>query len=217
MTKSRTSVPVTDGTKDPRSGAKDSDKSSKATKSPKNAILRAASFTKAPKVSQKTTTREERKVIAQQQAQEVKEAEKLVASAVRGPLGRWWAKIQTSSDRFTLGMAIVALGVVYGDIGTSPLYTAQTFLAGQGGLQNINRETIFGMLSLLFWSITLITTVKYVFVAMRTDNKGEGGIFALYSLLRKKRRVACHTGNDWRRCVFGRFCANSCSFYFFRS
>ena len=68
----------------------------------------------------------------------------------------------------------------------SPLYTAQTFLAGQGGLQNINRATIYGMLSLLFWSITLITTVKYVFVAMRTDNKGEGGIFALYSLLRKK-------------------------------
>lgn len=186
MTKSRTTVPSQDGTKDPRNGAKDSEKSPKTTKSSKDAILRAASFTKAPKVSQKTTTREERKVIAQQQAQEVKEAEKLVASAVRGPLGRWWAKLQTSSDRFTLGMAIVALGVVYGDIGTSPLYTAQTFLAGQGGLQNINRETVFGMLSLLFWSITLITTVKYVFVAMRTDNKGEGGIFALYSLLRKK-------------------------------
>ena len=118
MTKSRTSVPPNDGAKDPRNGAKDSEKSSKA------AMLRAASFTKAPKVSQKTTTREERKVIAQQQAQEVKEAEKLVASAVRGPLGRWWAKLQTSSDRFTLGMAIVALGVVYGDIGTSPLYTA---------------------------------------------------------------------------------------------
>ena len=186
MTKSRTTVPSADGAKDPRNGAKDSEKSPKTTKSSKDAILRAASFTKAPKVSQKTTTREERKVMAQQQAQEVKEAEKLVASAVRGPLGRWWAKLQTSSDRFTLGMAIVALGVVYGDIGTSPLYTAQTFLAGQGGLQNINRETVFGMLSLLFWSITLITTVKYVFVAMRTDNKGEGGIFALYSLLRKK-------------------------------
>ena len=180
MTKSRIAAPSTDGAKDPRNGAKDSEKGSKA------AILRAASFTKAPKVSHKTTTREEREVIAQQQAQEVKEAEKLVASAVRGPLGRWWAKVQTSSDRFTLGMAIVALGVVYGDIGTSPLYTAQTFLAGQGGLQNINSEAVYGMLSLLFWSITLITTVKYVFVAMRTDNKGEGGIFALYSLLRRK-------------------------------
>lgn len=186
MPKSRTTVPSADSTKDSSKDAKDSAKAPKAGKSSKDAILRAASFTKAPKVSQKTTTREERQVIAQQQAKEVKEAEKLVASAVRGPLGRWWAKLQTSSDRFTLGMAIVALGVVYGDIGTSPLYTVQTFLAGQGGLQNISRETVYGMLSLLFWSITLITTVKYVFVAMRTDNKGEGGIFALYSLLRRK-------------------------------
>ncbi|MCZ4481788.1 KUP/HAK/KT family potassium transporter, partial [Bifidobacterium bifidum] len=82
-------------------------------------------------------------------------------------------------------MAIVALGVVYGDIGTSPLYTAQTFLAGQGGLGNVDREAVLGMLSLVFWSITLITTVKYVLIAMRIDNNGEGGIFALYSLIRK--------------------------------
>ena len=84
-----------------------------------------------------------------------------------------------------LGMAIVALGVVYGDIGTSPLYTAQTFLAGQGGLGSVDREAVLGMLSLVFWSITLITTVKYVLIAMRIDNNGEGGIFALYSLIRK--------------------------------
>ena len=82
-------------------------------------------------------------------------------------------------------MAIVALGVVYGDIGTSPLYTAQTFLSGQGGIANTDREAVLGMLSLVFWSITLITTVKYVLIAMRIDNKGEGGIFALYSLIRR--------------------------------
>ena len=57
-------------------------------------------------------------------------------------------------------MAIVALGVVYGDIGTSPLYTAQTFLAGQGGLGSVNREAVLGMLSLVFWSITLISTAN---------------------------------------------------------
>ena len=57
-------------------------------------------------------------------------------------------------------MAIVALGVVYGDIGTSPLYTAQTFLSGQGGIANTDREAVLGMLSLVFWSITLITTVN---------------------------------------------------------
>lgn len=187
MTKSRVSALSGDNAKDLRNVAKESEKAAnKGATNPKEAILKAASFTKAPKVSQKTTTREEREALAYQQAKEVKEAEKLADSAVRGPLGRLWAKIQTSSDKFTLGMSIVALGVVYGDIGTSPLYTAQTFLAGQGGLQNINREAVYGMLSLVFWSITLITTVKYVFVAMRTDNKGEGGIFALYSLIRRK-------------------------------
>ncbi|PJM78646.1 potassium transporter Kup [Bifidobacterium scaligerum] len=82
-------------------------------------------------------------------------------------------------------MAIVALGVVYGDIGTSPLYTMQTFLTGQGGINNVDREAVLGMLSLVFWSITLITTVKYVLIAMRIDNNGEGGIFALYSLIRR--------------------------------
>ena len=82
-------------------------------------------------------------------------------------------------------MAIVALGVVYGDIGTSPLYTMQTFLNGQGGLAHTDRAAVLGILSLVFWSITLITTVKYVFIAMRIDNNGEGGIFALYSLIRK--------------------------------
>lgn len=180
MEKSRVSGSLRDNGKDQRNAMKES------VNPQKSAVLRAASFTKAPQVSHKTTTREEREVIAQEQAKEVRQAEKLAGSAVRGPLGRWWAKVQTSSDRFTLGMAIVALGVVYGDIGTSPLYTAQTFLAGQGGLANMNREAVYGMLSLVFWSITLITTVKYVFVAMRTDNKGEGGIFALYSLIRRR-------------------------------
>nr|WP_243390216.1 KUP/HAK/KT family potassium transporter [Bifidobacterium margollesii] len=82
-------------------------------------------------------------------------------------------------------MSIVALGVVYGDIGTSPLYMAQSFVAGQGGLQYADRQSVLGLLSLLFWSITLITTVKYVLIAMRIDNKGEGGIFALYSMVRR--------------------------------
>ena len=104
---------------------------------------------------------------------------------VESGLGRWWARLQSSPDKVTWGMAIVALGVVYGDIGTSPLYTAQTFLAGQGGLGSVDREAVLGMLSLVFWSITLITTVKYVLIAMRIDNNGEGGIFALYSLIRK--------------------------------
>lgn len=103
----------------------------------------------------------------------------------RNPLGGWWDRLQNSPDKFVPAMALVALGVVYGDIGTSPLYVAQTFLAGQGGLANANYDAVTGMMSLVFWTITLITTIEYVLICMRVDNKGEGGIFALYSLLRK--------------------------------
>lgn len=147
-------------------------------------ILPAGSITKAPKLSNKSRTQEEEAALkrARREAQRMATRKRKPA---RGPLGRWWRKVQDSPDRVTLGMAIVALGVVYGDIGTSPLYTLQTFVAGQGGIQNVDRTAVLGMLSLVFWSITLITTVKYVLVAMRIDNKGEGGIFALYTLVRK--------------------------------
>ncbi|SCC18505.1 K+ potassium transporter, partial [Bifidobacterium bohemicum] len=150
----------------------------------KRALLRADTFTNAPRVSARTLTNEEREQIEKLHEEEAEEAEKLAKVPSRGPVGRWWHKIQSSPDRVTLAMSVVALGVVYGDIGTSPLYTAQTFLAGQGGLTNIDRPAVLGLLSLVFWSITLITTVKYVLVAMRIDNKGEGGIFALFSLIR---------------------------------
>mgnify|MGYP000503120030 FL=1 len=136
-------------------------------------------------MSRRTLTKEEREALAKQREAETKEAEKIASAWSKGGLGRWWARLQSSPDKVTWGMAIVALGVVYGDIGTSPLYTAQTFLAGQGGLGGVDREAVLGMLSLVFWSITLITTVKYVLIAMRIDNNGEGGIFALYSLIRK--------------------------------
>lgn len=131
------------------------------------ALLRADTFTNAPKVSRRTLTKEEREALAKQREAETKEAEKIASAWSKGGLGRWWARLQSSPDKVTWGMAIVALGVVYGDIGTSPLYTAQTFLAGQGGLGSVDREAVLGMLSLVFWSITLITTVKYVLIAMR--------------------------------------------------
>ena len=156
-------------------------------KQEEEALLRADTFTNAPKVSRRTLTKEEREAIAKQREAETREAEKIASASSKGRLGRWWARLQSGPDKVTWGMAIVALGVVYGDIGTSPLYTAQTFLAGQGGLGNVDREAVLGMLSLVFWSITLITTVKYVLIAMRIDNNGEGGIFALYSLIRKYR------------------------------
>ncbi|RBP97291.1 potassium transporter Kup [Bifidobacterium aemilianum] len=168
-----------------RKGRKGGRKSETTSKRMNETLFRADTFTNAPKVSRRTLTKEERDELVKQEAQAREEAEKLTKKPARGPLGRWWRKMQSSPDKFTLGMAIVALGVVYGDIGTSPLYTAQAFVAGQGGLPNIDREAVLGLLSLVFWTLTLITTVKYVFVAMRIDNKGEGGIFALYSLIRK--------------------------------
>src|SRR3954463_2591312 len=75
-----------------------------------------------------------------------------------------------------------AIGVVYGDIGTSPLYTMKESFVGPHPLA-VDQLHIFGVLSLIFWSLMLVVTVKYVFVAMRADNKGEGGSFALLSLI----------------------------------
>src|SRR5262249_60675276 len=86
-------------------------------------------------------------------------------------------------------MALSALGVVFGDIGTSPLYTLKTVLALEG-VQGRPGAAAIGSLSLIVWTLIVITTVKYVLVAMRVDNHGEGGIMALMALLggRKKKR-----------------------------
>ncbi|WP_414713980.1 potassium transporter Kup [Sphingomonas sp.] len=75
-----------------------------------------------------------------------------------------------------------AIGVVYGDIGTSPLYALKESFIGPHPLA-VDRLHIFGVLSLIFWSLMLIVTAKYVFIAMRADNRGEGGSFALLSLI----------------------------------
>ena len=77
-------------------------------------------------------------------------------------------------------LAVGALGVVFGDIGTSPLYTIQTvFNPGDPHPIAATREGVFGVASLIFWSVTLIVTVTYVLLVMRADNDGEGGILAL--------------------------------------
>ncbi len=84
----------------------------------------------------------------------------------------------------TPAMLLVTIGVVYGDIGTSPMYVLKSIIENNGGIQNVNREFIIGSLSLIIWTVTLLTTVKYVMIAMKADNHGEGGIFALYSLVK---------------------------------
>ncbi|MBR1566135.1 MAG: KUP/HAK/KT family potassium transporter, partial [Oscillospiraceae bacterium] len=86
---------------------------------------------------------------------------------------------------FSFGMFLVTIGIVYGDIGTSPMYVMKSIVADNGGLAGVNAEFIIGGLSLVIWSITLLTTIKYVLIAMKADNNGEGGIFSLYSLVRR--------------------------------
>ena len=83
-------------------------------------------------------------------------------------------------------LALLALGVVYGDIGTSPLYALKETVA-HGRFEPDNPLTVFGPVSLMFWSLTIIVTVKYLLMLTRADNQGEGGIFALYSLLRQQK------------------------------
>ncbi len=84
-------------------------------------------------------------------------------------------------------LAVGALGVVFGDIGTSPLYTVQTvFSPSDPHPVKVSHDSIFGVISLIFWSVTIIVTVTYVLLVMRADNDGEGGIMALIALIRRR-------------------------------
>ncbi|MFN0034851.1 MAG: KUP/HAK/KT family potassium transporter [Saprospiraceae bacterium] len=80
---------------------------------------------------------------------------------------------------------LITLGIIFGDIGTSPLYVMKA-IVGEGAI--IDRLTVLGGVSLVFWTLTLQTTVKYVLLTLRADNKGEGGIFSLYTLVRRRQR-----------------------------
>jgi KUP system potassium uptake protein len=83
-------------------------------------------------------------------------------------------------------LIVGALGVVFGDIGTSPLYTIQTvFNPSDPHPVSATHESVFGIISLIFWSVTIIVTLKYVLLVMRADNEGEGGIMALITLIRR--------------------------------
>ena len=86
---------------------------------------------------------------------------------------------------FSAGMFLVTIGIVYGDIGTSPMYVMKSILEGNGGIAGVTEDFIIGALSLTIWTITLLTTIKHVLIAMKADNHGEGGIFALYSLVKE--------------------------------
>ena len=85
-------------------------------------------------------------------------------------------------------LGFAALGVVFGDIGTSPLYTLKTVLDLSGG---DGRATVLGVLSLIVWTLIAITSIKYVTIAMRVDNDGEGGILALMARLADDGSLQC--------------------------
>ncbi|WP_374506547.1 KUP/HAK/KT family potassium transporter [Flavobacterium sp.] len=84
-------------------------------------------------------------------------------------------------SKLTLGGLLVSLGIIYGDIGTSPLYVMKAIL----GDHTINADIVLGGISCVFWTLTLQTTIKYVLITLSADNHGEGGIFALYALVKK--------------------------------
>src|SRR5437763_13778599 len=79
-------------------------------------------------------------------------------------------------------LVIGAIGVVYGDIGTSPLYTLRTAFTGSHAL-TLTHDNVLGVLSAIFWSLMIVVTLKYVSLIMRADNRGEGGILALTALV----------------------------------
>jgi KUP system potassium uptake protein len=86
-------------------------------------------------------------------------------------------------NKLSMAGVVVTLGIVFGDLGTSPLYVMQAII--QGGSQ-YNELLIYGSMSLIFWTLTLQTTIKYVIITMRFNNRGEGGIYALFALMKEK-------------------------------
>jgi KUP system potassium uptake protein len=86
-----------------------------------------------------------------------------------------------SLDKLTLAGVLISVGIVFGDIGTSPLYTYKAILEERP----VTELLAFGGVSAIFWTLTFQTTIKYIFITLRADNKGEGGIFSLYALIRR--------------------------------
>jgi KUP system potassium uptake protein len=92
--------------------------------------------------------------------------------------------LKQPSNKATVAGLVIALGIIYGDIGTSPLYVFNSIIADK----IISEELILGTLSCIIWTLTLQTTIKYVFLVLKADNRGEGGTFALYALVRRRKK-----------------------------
>ena len=92
-------------------------------------------------------------------------------------MGKHINKVSTAS-------LLIALGIIYGDIGTSPLYVFNAIINGK----EIGETLILGSLSCIIWTLTLQTTIKYVILTLKADNRGEGGIFSLFALVRRQKK-----------------------------
>ena len=92
--------------------------------------------------------------------------------------------MKTPTNKVTAAGLIIALGIIYGDIGTSPLYVFNAII----GTRVITEDLIIGSLSCIIWTLTLQTTIKYVILVLKADNRGEGGTFALYALVRRRKK-----------------------------
>jgi KUP system potassium uptake protein len=92
--------------------------------------------------------------------------------------------VKASTNKVTGAGLLIALGIIYGDIGTSPLYVFNAII----GDRLVNEDLILGTLSCIIWTLTLQTTIKYVILVLRADNRGEGGTFALYALVRRRKK-----------------------------
>src|SRR5215210_654745 len=92
--------------------------------------------------------------------------------------------MHASNSKVSFAGLIIALGIIYGDIGTSPLYVLNAITSGKV----ITEDLVVGALSLIIWTLTLQTTIKYVILTLQADNRGEGGIFSLYALVRRRRK-----------------------------
>src|ERR1043165_496327 len=88
---------------------------------------------------------------------------------------------EKSLKRVSIASLLVALGIIYGDIGTSPLYVLKAIV----GERQITETLVLGGVSLIFWTLVFQTTIKYIWLTLRADNQGEGGVFSLYALVRR--------------------------------
>jgi KUP system potassium uptake protein len=88
----------------------------------------------------------------------------------------------SNANRLSAAGLLVTMGIVYGDIGTSPLYVMSAII----GEHAISKDLVYGGISCIFWTLTFQSTLKYILLTLTADNKGEGGIFSLYALVQRR-------------------------------